>query len=76
MEWVTISRQFNAAHAHLIRSRLEASGIEACIQGELASFSIAGYALASGGIRIQVLSGKIEAAKTLIESIERSDELS
>lgn len=54
MSLVTVHTAFNAADAQLVHSRLEAAGFHSVVTGELASFSIEGYALAAGGIRVQV----------------------
>ena len=50
----TIYRAFNPAEAHLVRSRLEAAGFHAFVTNELSALSMEGYALAAGGILVQV----------------------
>jgi hypothetical protein len=54
MNLVTVYRAFNPADAQVIRSRLEASEFTVTLTHELASMNIDGYALASGGILVQV----------------------
>jgi len=50
----TVYRAFNPADAHLVRSRLEAAGFHAFVTNELSALSMDGYALAAGGILVQV----------------------
>jgi len=66
MELVTVFRSFNPADAQLIRSRLDAAGIPATVTHELSSLSIEGYALAAGGVRVQVPDDRAEEAQALI----------
>jgi len=54
MSLVTIFKAFNPAEAQLVRSRLEAAGFHPFVADELSALSIDGYALAAGGIRVQV----------------------
>jgi hypothetical protein len=54
MKFVTVYRSFSPADAQLIRSRLEAAGFLAQVAHELSALSMDGYALAAGGIRVQV----------------------
>jgi hypothetical protein len=56
---------FSPAEAHLIRSRLEAAGCHAFVQHELSS-SLEGYALALGGIRVEVPESEASIARELI----------
>jgi hypothetical protein len=60
---VTVFTAFNPAEAQLIRSRLEAAGLLVFVADELAALSLDGYALAAGGIRVQV--PEVEAAAAL-----------
>jgi hypothetical protein len=76
MGLVTISRAFNPADAQLTRSRLEAAGFHAVVTGELSALSMDGYAMATGGIKVQVPeSESAEASEFLAKStsIEPSD---
>lgn len=63
MHLVTVFTAFNPAEAQLIRSRLEAAGLLVFVADELAALSLDGYALAAGGIRVQV--PEVEAAAAL-----------
>ena len=54
MASVVVYRTFSAADAHLVRSRLQSAEIPAEVTGELASLSMEGYSLATGGIRVVV----------------------
>ena len=54
MQMVTVSTAFNPADAQLVRSRLEAAGFHPVVSHELSSLSLDGYAMAAGGILIQV----------------------
>ena len=66
MELVTVFTAFNPAEAQLVRSRLEAAGFHVFVAGELAALSVDGYALAVGGIRVQVPEVDAEAALELV----------
>lgn len=66
MQLVTVFTAFNSAEAQLIRSRLEAAGLRAFIRDELSALSMDGYALAAGGISVQVPDVDAEAALELI----------
>ena len=54
MQLVTVATAFNPAEAQLTRSRLEVAGFHAVVTHELASLSLDGYAMAAGGILVQV----------------------
>ena len=66
MQLVTIFTAFNPGEAQLIRSRLEAAGLHVFVAGELAALSVDGFALAIGGIRVQVPEVDVEAALELV----------
>ena len=66
MELVTVFTAFNSAEAQLIRSRLEAAGLFAVVKDELSALSMEGYALAAGGIKVQVPDVDAEAALELV----------
>lgn len=68
MELVTAFRTFSAGEAQLIASRLEAAGLTTAVQHELAALGMDGYALAAGGILVQVPADQLEDARALIES--------
>jgi hypothetical protein len=69
MELVTVLNTFSSAEAQLVRSRLEAAGIPANVVHETAALSIDGYAMAAGGIEVQVTDDRVEEAKALLASI-------
>lgn len=73
MKLVTVYQAFSAADAQIIRSRLDASGLHAVVQHELAAFSMDGYSQATGGILVQVPESEVEAARELIESAQGPD---
>jgi hypothetical protein len=54
MDFATVFTAFNPADAQLVRSRLEAAGFKPFVVGELSALTMEGYALAAGGIRVQV----------------------
>ena len=65
----TVYRAFNPADAHVVRSRLEAAGFHAFVTNELSALSLDGYAVAAGGILVQVPeSEQAEAALFLTDS--------
>lgn len=68
MNLVTVSTAFNPADAQLTRSRLEAAGFHAVVTNELSALSLDGYALAAGGIRVQVPECEAAEAKEFLVS--------
>jgi hypothetical protein len=68
MKLVTVYRTFSSADAQLIRSLLEAAEIPALVSDELASLSMEGYSMSTGGIRVQVPEEHVENARELIEN--------
>ena len=54
MTLVTVYTAFNPADAELVRSRLDAAEFHPVVIHELAALSMDGYALAAGGILVQV----------------------
>ena len=68
MSLVTIFRAFNPADAHLVRSRLEAADFHPVVMHELSALSLDGYAMAAGGILVQVPEEEVAAARELLES--------
>jgi len=70
MNLVTVHRSFNPAEAEVIRSRLEASEFDVAMTHDLAALSLDGYALAAGGILLQVPEDQAEEARQLIASVE------
>jgi hypothetical protein len=68
MELVTVFRTFNPGEAELIRSRLDAANIPATVTHSLAALSLEGYAMAAGGVLVQVPEDEAEEAKALLEA--------
>jgi hypothetical protein len=68
MSPTTIFKAFNPAEAQLVRSRLEAAGFHSFVADELSAFSIDGYSMAVGGIRVQVPESEAADAKEFLES--------
>jgi len=75
MSLTTVYTALNSGDAQLVHSRLEASGFHSVVMGELASFSIEGYALAAGGIRVQVPESEVADARLLLESTDESGDV-
>ncbi len=67
MKLVTVYKTFSSADAQLVRSRLEASDLDAIVINELSGLNIDGYAMAAGGIQVQVPEDQVEDARELIE---------
>ena len=68
MQLVTLYRAFNPADAHLVRSRLEAAEFHPVVTNELSALSLDGYALAAGGILVQVPDEEAADAKEFLAS--------
>jgi len=68
MKFVTVSSAFNPAAAELGRSRLEANGFLVNVKNETAALSMDGYAMAAGGILVQVPEDQADDARTLLGS--------
>ena len=71
---ITIHTSFNPADAHLVRSRLEAAQFHPVIAHELSALSMDGYALAAGGILVQVPEEEADEAKTFLTESKPVDE--
>ncbi len=67
MSLITIHRAFNPADAQLVRSRLEAAEFHPVVTNELSALSLDGYALAAGGILVQVPADEAEEARTFLD---------
>ncbi|MEI8043547.1 MAG: DUF2007 domain-containing protein [Verrucomicrobiota bacterium] len=74
MELVTVFRAFNPADAQLARCRLEAAGFHAEVMHELSSLSMEGYAMAAGGILVQVPDEEAADAMEFLAPDAPSDE--
>ena len=68
MNPVTIYRAFNPADAQLVFSRLDAAGFYPFVADEIAALSMEGYALAAGGIRVQVAESEAAEAKEFLDA--------
>ena len=68
MPLVTIFRAFNPADAHLVRSRLEAAEFHPMVMHELSALSLDGYAMAAGGILVQVPEEEVADAREFLDS--------
>jgi hypothetical protein len=68
MKIVTIYKAFNPADAQLVRSRLEAAGFHPFVADELSALSIDGYALAVGGIRVQVPENEVADVREFLDT--------
>jgi hypothetical protein len=66
MPLVTIHTAFNPMDAQLIKSRLEAADLHPTVTHELSALSLDGYALAAGGILVQVPDEEAADARELI----------
>ena len=66
MALVTVYSTFSSGDAHLVCSRLEAANLQATVAHELSALSMEGYALAAGGIRVQVPEEQAEEARQII----------
>jgi hypothetical protein len=63
---VTVYRALNPADAHLVRSRLEAAEFHPVVTNELSALSLDGYALAAGGILVQVPDAEAAEAREFL----------
>jgi hypothetical protein len=66
MDFVTVFRALNPGEAELVRSRLEAAEFLVNVTNELSALSIDGYAMAAGGILVQVPEDQGADARALI----------
>jgi hypothetical protein len=74
MSLVTVHRAFNPADAQLVRSRLEAAEFHPVVTNELSALSLDGYALAAGGILVQVPESEAQEANEFLEKSQPLDE--
>jgi hypothetical protein len=74
MGLVTVYRAFNPAEAQLVRSRLDAAQFHAVVMNELSALSMDGYAMAAGGILVQVPDSEASEAKAFLEASSPADE--
>jgi len=66
MKLVTVLTAFNPADAQLARSRLDAAGFHAEVTHETAALSLDGYAMAAGGICVQVPEAEADEARRFL----------
>jgi hypothetical protein len=66
MDLVIVYRTFNSADAQLIRSRLEAAGIEAAVINENSSLDLG----VGGNIFVQVAETDLTSAREVIQSAD------
>lgn len=69
MDRVTVFTTFSGPEAQLVCSQLCTAGFQATVEGEAAAFSMEGYSLATGGIRVQVPENDRDNARAFVESI-------
>ena len=74
MPLVTVFSAFNPMDAQLARSRLEAEQFHAVVTHELSALSMDGYALAAGGILVQVPEDEAADAKEFLAADTPPDE--
>jgi hypothetical protein len=66
MPLVTIHTALNPMDAQLVKSRLEAADLHPTVTHELSALSLEGYAMAAGGILVQVPDAEADDARELI----------
>jgi len=66
MNPTTIYKALNPADAQLVYSRLEAAGFHPFVADEAAALGMEGYALAVGGIRVQVPASEADDAREFL----------
>jgi hypothetical protein len=74
MSLVTVFTAFNPADDQLARSRLEAAQFHAVVAHELSALSMDGYALAAGGILVQVPADEAADAREFLAAEPPTDE--
>ena len=70
IEWVTVAHYGDAGLAHVARLRVEADGIPCFIADENVAVTAWHYALATGGIKLQVPRGDVERAEASLRYCE------
>jgi len=71
---ITVFRAFNPAAAQLVRSLLDAAQFHPVVMHELSALSLDGYAMAAGGILVQVPEEEAADAKELLDSEPPAEE--
>ncbi len=68
MNPTTVYKALNPADAQLVASRLEAAGFHPFVADEAAALGMEGYALAVGGIRVQVPESEFADAREFLDA--------
>jgi hypothetical protein len=68
MNPATVYKALNPADAQLVASRLEAAGFHPFVADEAAALGMEGYALAIGGIRVQVPDSEFADAREFLDA--------
>jgi hypothetical protein len=68
MTLVTVYTAFNPADAQLVKSRLDAAEFHPVVTHELSALSMEGYALAAGGIKVQVPDEEAADAREFLDA--------
>ncbi len=68
MNPLTVYKALNPADAQLTASRLEAAGFHPFVADEIAALGNEGYALAIGGIRVQVPENEFAEARAFLDA--------
>jgi len=71
VELETVHETLNASEAQLIRSRLEAAGLDVEVDPEIDPLSIGGFSLPAGGIQIKVRAERAAEARALLAASEK-----
>jgi hypothetical protein len=74
MKLTTVHTSFNPADAQVVRSRLEAAEFHPVVTNELSALRLDGYALAAGGILVQVPEEEAAEAREFLAASEPTDE--
>ena len=64
-----VFKSFSAAEAQMIKSRLETAGFNSFVTDEIASMSMEGYSMSTGGIRVKVPGEEFKLARELVENL-------
>jgi hypothetical protein len=69
MSLSVIFSSFSSAEIQLVKARLLTAGFHPVVTDEIASLSMDGYSMATGGIRLQVPDTESQQARQLVESL-------
>jgi hypothetical protein len=67
MPLTTVFTALNPMDAQVVRSRLEAAGLHPEVENELPALTMAGHALAAGGIVVKVPDEEVTIAREIID---------